>query len=470
VKDDFKRRTAFTVAITVAFWSLHFFVAQSPAQELMANSGIQTGTSKERQTVQEVRPSLEPFIDNENGLNAGDAVVYALTHNAELLAARKEIEVARSLVTQAALRPNPTVDLGGARQINGKDNMIVVEGMLPLELGGRRAARVSVAERELDIRQSAVEDLERRLAAATRKSLGEAVAAVLKLGVVEDMLTSTRGAHRLVGQRVEEGRAAPLEEKVVIVEVNRLRSMRETSKGKAEVALLELRNLMGMNPERQVRLRGDFTGMIGSPLPLAEATKRALATRPDLNAARAAERAAEGRIEQARAEGRLNANVRAGYQRTNMAFPLNGLTDTGQFRPIQDAFNFLTFGVTLNLPVKNKNQGSIEAAVATAGAEKQRREFLELTLRREVAAAYTRYEHAGRAMEIYRVGVSEQAGANLEIVRKMYELGAKTLLEYLLEQRAFIELELASIDARLETYLARVEIEAATASPALVQK
>src|SRR5205814_3413296 len=44
-------------------------------------------------------------------------------------------------------------------------------------------------------------------------------------------------------------------------------------------------------------------------------------------------------------------------------------------------------------------------------------------------------ERAARAMEIFRVGVREPARANLDVVRQTYELGSKTLLDYIAEQR-----------------------------------
>ena len=77
----------------------------------------------------------------------------------------------------------------------------------------------------------------------------------------------------------------------------------------------------------------------------------------------------------------------------------------------------------LDLPVRNKNQGAIEAAVAESEATKQRREFAELTVRREVAAAYAQYDSAVRAEEIFRLGVRDPARANLDVVRQTYELG-----------------------------------------------
>ena len=151
-------------------------------------------------------------------------------------------------------------------------------------------------------------------------------------------------------------------------------------------------------------------------------------------------------------------------------FPLNGINDQGALSPIMKKMNFVTFGVTLSLAVRNKNQGSIEAAVAQSEASKKRREFAELTVRREVAAAYALYERTARAMEIFRVGVREPARANLDVVRQTYELGSKTLIDYIGEQRRFIELENDFIDAQMAVYNARVDIARATYSPELMKR
>ena len=128
------------------------------------------------------------------------------------------------------------------------------------------------------------------------------------------------------------------------------------------------------------------------------------------------------------------------------------------------------FGVTLDLPVRNKNQGAIEAAVAESEAAKSRREFAELTIRREVASAYAQYERNTRAMEIFRVGAVEQAKNNLDVIRQTYELGSKTLIDYLGEQRRYIDLENDFIDAQLAVYNSRVDIARSTASLELIKR
>lgn len=412
--------------------------------------------------------SLPRYFDPANGMTADQAVIYALSHNAELLAARSEVEASWALVRQAALRPNPSVEFERKEQLGGSDNTSMVAGMWPLELGGRRSARVLVAQKELEVKERLLADRERLLAAEVRNKFGAALAETLKLGFTEDLINTTDRGFRLVAAKVKEGRTAPLEENMLLVEVNRIRSMRETNEGKVEVALLELRNLIGMRPEEPLRLRGDFDHLISTLPTVGTATEEALRTRPDIQAARATEELASARIEQARAEGRLNASLTGKYERMDFSFPQQGVNMAGQLVPIQGVFHSVSAGIRLDIPVRNKNQGAVTAAIAENDAAKRRREFAELTVRNEVATAFARYQRAARASEIYRVGVREQASSNLDVIRQTYELGSKTLLDYIAEQRRFIDLETGYIDALLETYLARIEIQRAASEPRLI--
>jgi outer membrane protein, heavy metal efflux system len=464
-KELYRSKKNGTVSISVVILLLLQFL---PAERVASAQTIAAAT--ENSLTLTMRPSLSTYVDQVQGMTADQAVNYALERNGELQAIRKEVDAARALVRQAGLRPNPTIEVRGSKQVNGSDNSVMVEGMLPLELGGRRSARILVAQRELEVREQMLADRERMLAADVRMKFGEALAEVYKLGFTEDLIETSQRGYRLVAARVVEGRTAPLEQNMVLVEVNRLRSMRETSEGKVQIRMLELRNLIGMSPEDPLRLRGDFNQLLEPLQPIAEATSLALSTRPDLAAARAAERLAEAQIEQARAEGRPDAALTAGYQRMKQGFMLNGIDDAGQLQPIEMTSHTLTAGVTVTLPVRNKNQGMIEAASFQAEAARKRREFAELTVRREVATGYARYERASRAMEIFRVGVQAQANANLDVIRKTYELGAKTLIDYISEERRYIEVETSYIEAVLETYQARVDIARASSSTELIKK
>ncbi len=411
--------------------------------------------------------TLSNYIDQTGGMKAEELVAYALANNPELEAVRREVEAAEALIKQANLRANPTLEIGAAKNPLTPSRSLMVGGSLPLELFNRRGLRVKIAETEAEVRRKILADRERLLAAEVRSKFGETLALVLKLLFVEETLTVTTQNYNLVVARVDEGKTAPLEQNMEAVELNRIRAMREISEGQAEIALLELKNLVGMPPETSLRLRGNFDDLL-DPLPPQEiAVEQALLNRPDLQTARALVDLAEARIEQARAEGKFDARVSAGYTRMRQGFPQRGFDDSGQLTPIRELANVLSVGVTLELPIFNKNQGTIEASVLEKNAAQKRLEFGALTVRREVTAAFVRYERAARAMEIYRVGVEKLAETNLGVVRQTYELGARSLLDYIAEQRRYIEIKGDFIDAQLQVYLARVEILRAIGAPEL---
>lgn len=433
--------------------------------------GLAQSTSPPDPTLPQTPASVSGYLDQTSGMSADEAVTYALAHNAELEATRKEIDAAKAMVKQARLRANPMLDVEGKRQVPpGRDNTVMAGVGLPLELNGRVPTRIAVAEREVEVREREFANRERMLAGEVRMKFGEALAQALKLSFTDQLVEANQRSLNLIAARVNEGATPPLEQNMALVELNRLKSMRETAEGKVEVAFLELRNLMGMPPEQPLRLKGDFDHLIDQLPAVADETARALRERQDLQAFRANENLAAARIEQARAEGRWDASVTAGYERMHAGFPQFGVGDHGALEPIESNFHYLKFGVSILLPVRNRNQGAIEAAVAETDAAKSRREFAELTVRREVAVAYAQYARAVKAEEIFRMGARNPAKANLDVIRQTYELGSKTLIDYISEQRRFIELENDFIDAQLAVYNARVEIQRSTSSPELIKR
>lgn len=427
------------------------------------------GVVLSRKPTEPVQPAQTPssyprFIDPVNGSTADDLVRHAFAHNGELAAARQMIAEARGRLRQAGLRANPMVETSGTHAVTTSDNMTMIGAELPLELGGRRKARVEVAQRELELRDAEVADFERKLAAEVRIKYGDTIAAARNLKFTEDLLTLTRESHRLVQARVERGKSAPLEQNVVFVELNRVDVIRINFESKTDLAMFELKKIIGMLPGEPLQLRGEFDTSQQPPIQ-SDAIRNALGSRPDLVATRSAETLAQAQIEQARVEGKVDASIFANYQRQNMGFGVRGFNDAGAVAPVQGIFHYATFGVRLTLPVRNQNQGNIEAAIAAAEAARNRREFNEIVVRNEVAAAYARFERAKAALAVYSDNVRNQAQLNLDVVQQTYTLGQKTLIDYINEQRRFIDIETGYTDALKEYFNSLVEIERAGASP-----
>lgn len=424
-----------------------------------------------KQIMPEVNLTIGRYLDLINGTTADEAVKIALENNGEIQALRDELESTKAQITQAELKPNPRLQIMGTQEgIIGNRYSGGASVMLPLELGGRRNARIDVAEAQFKVREAVLKNSERQLAAEVRLKFGESLALIEKLKFLEELIANVEQGYKLISAKVTEGSNAPLEQNMSVVELNRIRSMREMAVANVEIKLLELRNLMGLEPNEILRLDGDFENMLSGIPPESIAVEQAIAQRPDLESLRLTLGLGNARLEQARSEGRLDAGVSLGFQRMTRIQPMITNRNPVELTPERIGENFITFGVDLMLPVRNKNQGNIESASLEINAAQKRIEFGELTIRREVAVAYARLAGAARALAIYRVGVRNQAKQNLQVVWQTYELGDKDLLDYIGEERRYLELENALIDAELEVYQAKIEIYRALNSPELITK
>ena len=124
-------------------------------------------------------------------LTLREALTAALRDNPELDAAARDVGARQAQVWQAGLLPNPDVrieaeNIGGSGDFAGVES---AESTLKLsqliELGGKRGARVAVAERQRDVAAGEVELRQATLAAATARAFVAVLAAQEQLRLAE---------------------------------------------------------------------------------------------------------------------------------------------------------------------------------------------------------------------------------------------------------------------------------------------
>jgi cobalt-zinc-cadmium efflux system outer membrane protein len=394
-------------------------------------------------------------------VSSDELVTQALAEHPELLAMRAEVDAAAGRVQQAGLRPNPMLDLGFQKAL-GPDNNTTVGVSLPLDLNGRKEGRVGVAERELEVRRAQIAERERRLRADVRAKAGEFLAARRTLATVGELLAANRRALTVVQARVRGGAAPDLDESLQLLEVNRMEASEVALGGRLDVLGLQLRMVAGLPAGPPVAIRGELA--VASLPDIDQATRDAVRVRPDAVSARAEAAMAAARVRKEEAEGRWDASVNVGYQRQDFGFDLMGVTASGATRPIQDVFHYFGAGVSITLPVRNRNQGNVAAARAELRAAERRQELVDRLIRQEIAAAVAQDAAARRALDLYARGVRAVAARNLEVMRQAYELGRGTLLDVVGEQRRYLEVENGYTDALKQVDDAGVELARATSS------
>lgn len=415
-------------------------------------------------------PAAEPvpnwtaaFVDPVQGASSADLIARALASNAELQAVRLNVQRARARLTQAGLRPNPSLDFEQQNGVmNSPGERATYLGVsYPLEIGGKRGRRIDLAKAEIEAVEADIADRERRLANAVRATLAEALAAVRELEITAEQDAIDTQAVRVVEVRMNEGDAAPLEANLLRVELERLRSRRALVTGKLQAALLRLQSLTGIPIGQPLKLREMLPAALlyTPPGALDAAIEIALRTRPDLRLARLEEEVAEAGLKLARAEAVPDVTISARYGVTQSSF------DTTPIGSLTDRDRIFSVGVSIPLPLFNRKQGATAEAATTITQAKYRREFIEQMVRAEVASSWARNEAVKAALKNFEEGVLQRSADNIRAVRGAYQVGAFRVNELLLEQRRLLDAQREYTEALTERYRALADLQAAIGTP-----
>lgn len=471
-------------ARTTRMLSLALFGAMALTLEVWAQTSIGGGPSnptnaaatqggQPRTTDGLLSPLVSNFMDQQSGLSLEDLIGIAAQRSRELLAARQNLIIGQGRIVQAGLRPNPSINFDSTtdRSFGAEgEGVYGVSYLHPIEFGGKRSKRLEVARLELEQARAEVAFRERQIEADIGSRYAEALAAAVNLSALEQLLQLSTQTLQVTQVRLHRGDVAKLDVNLVRVEVNRLAAQRLQFENRARAALLGLRALTGMNADQAFKLRGELQS---PPVELTqgEAEQLALENREDLKAAKLAEEAAAADIRLAKAQAVPDVTPFFGYRRETSVFGAdalarvfnsNGLIPGGK---LSDRDKFWSFGVSVQLPFFNRNQGAVQEAGGRVVQARQNREFAELVVKRDVAVAFNRYQAARQAVELFQTEILPLGRENLQTIRTAYSLGDQPIFEVINEQRRLVESQNAYIEALKENYQSVIELERAIGKP-----
>jgi cobalt-zinc-cadmium efflux system outer membrane protein len=176
----------------------------------------------------------------------------AFSRNREILAVQQRLAEARGLLRQAGVRPSPTIESSGGSGrpfgIRGED-AYTLEYFQPIETGGKRSKRLSVAEKGVELAEAELSERKRQLAYDIKIRFIEAAAARRKTEAIDRIVAVNRESYRLIDARVQREDAAPLERQLLLVELNRTEAQKASASGQSQVASTELRRTVGLTTE-----------------------------------------------------------------------------------------------------------------------------------------------------------------------------------------------------------------------------
>lgn len=348
-------------------------------------------------------------------------------------------DAAEARVRQARARPNPTVSLeaenvlgsGPFSGVGGADTTLSVSQ--DLELFGRRGARIEAAR--ADARTATFRRDLAMVEAAGRLALAyaEAEAAARRADLADETLGLTLADARAVMQLVEAGREPLLRGIQGESEAAAARASADEAAAERDAAFARLTAV--------AQLGAPVTSIPASLLDQPPAAKGASPHGPPIVLVAEAERAAaERRIAVERARARPDISASVGFRRIE----------------VEDADAFL-FGVSVPLPLFDRNRGNIDAAHAELRAADARLAGVRQDAQADRAAAEARIAASASRARAADAGVTSAEEA-YRLSRIGFEAGRISQLELRATRTALVTARTAAVDARLARVRAEIDL------------
>lgn len=379
-------------------------------------------------------------------LDLVEALRRAAERNPALIAQGYRERAAEALIEQAGLRPNPTLGLAlenfaGTGRVQGVRGLeTTVQASQTIERGGKREKRVALAGRG---REAAAKEFALRrteVLAAAAAAYIETLTAQQRLALAAESLQLARKTVAAVDVRVKAGVVSPAESARARATLASSQADQARAAAGLAAARAALAATWGGSPAEVPDVAGSL--QVPGSLPGREAFFAKLATHPrlDLQQSVIAGRRAALELEQAQAVQDISAGGGVRLLRQG--------SDAG-----------LVAGVSVPLPVRNKNQGNIRAARETLAGAEQGAQAVEIELRAAFTAAWQDLAAAHAAAQNLRrdaLPATEDAHA---AVRHAYEQGQLPLIDVLDAQRALVVVrrDLLETEAAYARALTRAE-------------
>lgn len=368
------------------------------------------------------------------------ALARALAANPSLRAAALEVEAQQGAATQARLLPNP--DLEFVKEgTSGPDRTTTVQLTVPIELGGKRDARVQAARAGQAVASQALSAARAGLRADVTEAFYAVAIAAERARLAQDLTALAERASAAAGRRVQAGKVSPVEEtraKVALasVRIEALQASRDLESAKARLAGF----WAGSAADIGAVHRPEAPGPARVPLLSALIDQ--------------AQRAPSVRRQQAEVDLR---DAAAAVERSKR-MPNIGVI-VGTQRDYRDRGRQAVVGISVPLPLFDRNQGAVLESLRRVDKAKEELRGQVATVQAELGEAHARLTAALAEIALIDEQILPGATSAYEAAGTGFEAGKFSFLEVLDAQRTLFQSRIQYLNASAEAWRARAAIE-----------
>lgn len=379
----------------------------------------------------------------------------ALRKNPELKFYEAEIATAQANRKTAGAWANPelSADGGRIRMIGDEGLAWSVSVMQPFEWPGRLGLRKAIANRDIELAQIGLDRFRTALVSRVRSAGYRLFAAEQKAKAVREVAERLRLLRDVLVQRDLAGITPLLETRVIeAMDISTQRKATEAAIQK-QTALFELNLLRGVAASEPLAVSAPELKF--RPAPQLETLRASALTNNFELRLRVVELSQSGlRVSLAR----------------NERFPTWSIGPQYSEQRVGDQERMLLVGISVPLPLWNRNSGNIAAAEARQLQAETALRVAQRDVERKIAEAGARYQAKVDEIGKWRVDSIDHFRDAADLADRHYRLGAVPVATYIELQKQYLDAVEALLDTRKEAVDAAQELELLTglAEPLIV--
>ena len=393
-------------------------------------------------------PSTTP-----NEISADDLVHQALQKNPELNFYRAEIAAAKGGLKTAGTRRNPELNTQAGYK-NARDNSGGTSGEggafamainQTLEYPGRIALRKAIAIGDIELAELHLSQFQATLAARVRGLVYGMFIAQERLTTVREIADRFEALSNVLGQREPAGTTAILETRIIEGNALALRRQEREAALAAKTPIVQLNQLCGRPVTTPLQLSGARVVFAELP-PLATLLYRADSE------------AFEIRVRQAEA---AQQGFRVSLSK-NERHPAIAVGPFYSYEKAADQEHRVGIGISLPLPLWDKNAGNIQTALARKEQAQASLLATQREVERRVAESAATLQAKREEIDKWQEHTLEKFRESAELADRNYRLGSVPISIYVETQKQYLEVIGNSLDVEREALRAAQELEILT--------
>jgi outer membrane protein, heavy metal efflux system len=378
------------------------------------------------------------------------AVEQALAHNPALLSAQQNLLSMKGQEVEAGLRANPYFGVTGTDitlPSNNPGNPYSYSAQVSrlFERGQKRRWRLDAARATTAQTEAQYHDQIRQTTLLVRQNYTNLVLAKAVLKLAQDNLSSFKHELQINHDRYDAGDIGKLDYERLDLQLAQFESDESSAENNLVQASDQLQTLMGVGqPSRSFDVSGD---LVPPPLStsLTDLEQKALAARPDYQAAQAAVHVADANVKLAYANGTTDPTLEGEYDRSGVD-------------------NSAGFSITIPLRIFDRNQGNKDTTKYLAQASRFGQVAAQNQVYSDVDQAWIQYTTSKVLSDRYNGHYLAEAKDVLSIAQFAYEHGGIALLDYLSALQDDRTTSLNALNSYAQTWMAIHQLSFASAT------